>query len=97
MHYGDIIIAPVITEKSSAVSSDGKTYVFKCNKDANKFQIKDAVEKRIDSQKATFDGYGPTQVALLSNAVIITKGNYLFYCTGKNADDTGEVFRNVVQ
>lgn len=45
MHYGDIIIAPVITEKSSVVSSDGKTYVFKCNKNANKFQIKDAVEK----------------------------------------------------
>lgn len=45
MHYGDIIIAPVITEKSSVVSSAGKTYVFKCNKNANKFQIKDAVEK----------------------------------------------------
>ncbi len=45
MHYGDIIIAPVITEKSSAVSMDGKTYVFKVNKNANKFQIKDAVEK----------------------------------------------------
>ncbi len=45
MHYGDIIIAPVITEKSSIVTSDGKTYVFKCNKNANKFQIKDAVEK----------------------------------------------------
>lgn len=44
MHYGDIIIAPVITEKSSIVSSDGKTYVFKVNKDANKFQIKDAIE-----------------------------------------------------
>lgn len=45
MHYGDIIIAPVITEKSSVVSSDGKTYVFKVNKKANKFQIKDAIEK----------------------------------------------------
>lgn len=45
MHYGDIIIAPVITEKASIVSSNGKTYVFKCNKNANKFQIKDAVEK----------------------------------------------------
>ena len=45
MHYGDIIIAPVITEKSSIVTSDGKTYVFKCNQDANKFQIKDAIEK----------------------------------------------------
>ena len=45
MHYGDIIIAPVITEKSSIVSSDGKTYVFKVNKNANKFQIKEAIEK----------------------------------------------------
>lgn len=45
MHYGDIIIAPVITEKASIVAGDGKTYVFKCNKDANKFQIKDAIEK----------------------------------------------------
>lgn len=45
MHYGDIIISPVITEKTSVVTSDGKTYVFKVNKTANKFQIKDAVEK----------------------------------------------------
>lgn len=52
MHYGDIIIAPVITEKSSIVSSDGKTYVFKCNKKANKFQIKDAVEKAFNVKVA---------------------------------------------
>jgi ribosomal protein L23 len=45
MHYSDIIIAPVITEKSSSVSGDGKTYVFKCNQKANKYQIKDAIEK----------------------------------------------------
>ena len=45
MHYGDIIIGPVITEKSAVVSSNGQTYVFKVNKNANKFQIKDAVEK----------------------------------------------------
>ena len=45
MHYGDIIIAPVITEKASVVAGDGKTYVFKVNKTANKYQIKDAIEK----------------------------------------------------
>ena len=45
MHYGDIIIAPVITEKSSVVSRNVKNYVFKVNKNANKFQIKDAIEK----------------------------------------------------
>lgn len=45
MHYGDIIYGPVITEKSAVVSSNGQTYVFKVNKDANKYQIKDAIEK----------------------------------------------------
>lgn len=45
MHYEDIIIAPVITEKSSIVNSNGKTYVFKVNKNANKFQIKAAIEE----------------------------------------------------
>ena len=44
MHYGDIIIGPVITEKSAVVSSNGQTYVFKVNKKANKYQIKDAIE-----------------------------------------------------
>lgn len=45
MHYGDIIIGPVITEKAAVVSGNGKTYVFKVNKKANKYQIKDAIEK----------------------------------------------------
>ena len=45
MHYGDIIYGPVITEKSAVVSSNGQTYVFKVNKDANKYNIKDAIEK----------------------------------------------------
>ena len=45
MHYSDIIIAPVITEKSSSISSNSNTYVFKVNKKANKFQIKKAIEE----------------------------------------------------
>jgi len=44
MHYSDIIIGPVVTEKSSLINSDGRTYVFKVNKKANKYQIKDAIE-----------------------------------------------------
>ncbi|WP_425754977.1 DUF4358 domain-containing protein [Ihubacter sp. rT4E-8] len=59
--------------------------------------VKDAVEKRVAVQTATFDGYGPEQVALLSDAVIFTKGKYLFYCTDKNAEDIGGVFSDAVQ
>ena len=44
-HYRDIIKAPVITEKSTAIASNEKSYVFKVDVKANKSQIKDAIEK----------------------------------------------------
>ncbi len=40
----DIIIAPVVTEKSSGEVQEGK-YTFKVNKKATKIDIKNAVEK----------------------------------------------------
>ena len=42
--YRDIIIAPVITEKSALLEQEGK-YVFKVDTKANKVQIKPAIEK----------------------------------------------------
>ena len=44
-NYRDIIKAPVITEKSTAIASDEKSYVFKVDSKANKTQIKQAIEK----------------------------------------------------
>ena len=43
--YRDIIIAPVVTEKTANLSADGKKIVFKVAKEANKVQIKQAIEK----------------------------------------------------
>ena len=40
----EIIIAPVVTEKSNDIMRDGK-YTFKVNKNATKVQIANAVEK----------------------------------------------------
>ena len=48
MMNSEIIIAPVITEKSQELASTGKVYVFKVAKDANKIQIKNAVESLFD-------------------------------------------------
>lgn len=44
-NYRDIIKAPVITEKSTAIASDEKSYAFKVDPKANKTQIKQAIEK----------------------------------------------------
>ena len=41
----NIIIAPVITEKSESLKRDNNVYVFKVKKNANKTQIKNEVEK----------------------------------------------------
>ena len=43
-HYTDIIIAPVITEKSMA-NKQNNVYTFKVSKDATKTDIKKAVEE----------------------------------------------------
>ena len=48
MMNSEIIIAPVITEKSQELASTGKVYVFKVAKNANKIQIKNAVESLFD-------------------------------------------------
>lgn len=41
----DIILAPVVTEKTAGITAYGNKVVFKVAKDANKVQIKQAVEE----------------------------------------------------
>ena len=41
----EFILEPVVTEKANRLSEDGKRYTFRVSADANKYQIKDAVEK----------------------------------------------------
>ena len=48
--YYDVILKPVITEKSMAGMGD-KKYTFYVHTDANKSQIKEAVEKMFDGTK----------------------------------------------
>ena len=48
--YYDVILKPVITEKSMAGMGE-KKYTFMVNPEANKSQIKEAVEKMFDGVK----------------------------------------------
>ena len=43
-----IQIIPVVTEKANAITEKGNRYTFKVSPEANKYQIKDAVEKLYD-------------------------------------------------
>ncbi len=51
MHITDVLIKPIITEKTNDLLTENK-YTFKVNKDANKFQIKNAVEKMFNVEVA---------------------------------------------
>lgn len=44
-NYRDIIKAPIITEKSSDLAQKNNTFVFSVDINANKTQIKQAIEK----------------------------------------------------
>lgn len=48
MNYTDIIIKPLLTEKSSQLTDIANTYCFEVARAANKNQIKGAVEKLFD-------------------------------------------------
>ena len=50
LKYYDVILKPVITEKSMDAMADRK-YTFYVNPEANKTQIKEAVEKMFDGVK----------------------------------------------
>lgn len=48
MHVEQVLIKPLLTEKSSVETEKANRYVFKVQKKANKYQIKDAVESMFD-------------------------------------------------
>lgn len=74
VQYYDVIIEPVITEKSMAAMAERK-YTFLVHPDANKIMIKEAVEKM-------FDGTKVESVATMNNQ---GKNKRRGYVTGKTA------------
>jgi large subunit ribosomal protein L23 len=53
MKLTDVIRRPLITEKTSILREDGRTLVFQVASDANKVEIKRAVEKLLGSKVAS--------------------------------------------
>ena len=51
LKYYDIILRPVVTEKSMGIQADNKTYTFYVHPEANKSMISEAVEKMFPGAK----------------------------------------------
>ena len=50
LHLYDVIVRPIVTEKSSLLSEEHNKYVFEVSPNANKRQIKEAVETIFDKK-----------------------------------------------
>ena len=53
MKLTDVIRRPLITEKTSIQREDGRTIVFEVARDANKVEIRHAIEKLLGAKVAT--------------------------------------------
>ena len=53
MKVTDVIRRPLITEKTTVIREDGRTLVFQVARDANKIDIKRAVEQLLGSKVAS--------------------------------------------
>jgi large subunit ribosomal protein L23 len=53
MKLTEVIRRPLVTEKTSILREDGRTIVFQVSRDANKLEIKRAVEQLLGSKVAS--------------------------------------------
>lgn len=82
--------------KGTEALSVDEVLIIKGHPNQDMSAVKDAVDSRIESQIKTYEGYGPKQVALLKNAIIVTKGDFLFYSVGEAAEKCKEVFEDAI-
>jgi hypothetical protein len=59
--------------------------------------VRAAAEKRLATQKTTFEGYGVEQFDLLSNhSIIEVRGNYVLFVVNENCDAALKAFRKAL-
>ena len=59
--------------------------------------VRAAAEKRLATQKTTFEGYGVEQFDLLSNhSIIEVRGNYVLFVVNENSDAALKAFRKAL-
>lgn len=56
--------------------------------------VRAAIEKRLETQKNSFDGYGIEQYDLLENHVLDVQGNYILYIVHADAAKADQAFRD---
>lgn len=63
-------------------------------KDSSQYDsVESAINKRIETQKTNFEGYGAEQTKLIQSAVIQNKGDYILMAISNDVDKIYSVFK----
>ena len=66
--------------------------IMKASDNAQANILLESANSHLSNQKQVFEGYGTDQMALLNNAVVGKKGNYVYYMCGADAQDWRTAF-----
>lgn len=55
--------------------------------------VRDAAQKRLDTQRESFEGYGAEQTKLITSSILEARGQYVFLVVGKEADKAYAAFK----
>ena len=64
--------------------------------DAKLETCKQALEKRIEEQKASFENYVPAEIPKLEHACLMEKDDVVILCVAKNADTAKQVVQEIL-
>ncbi|MFI3141180.1 MAG: DUF4358 domain-containing protein [Clostridia bacterium] len=86
----------VIYYSCDEVMSVQELLIVKLNDTGDTDALVASIEEKVSQQIDLFDNYADTQADLLKNAIIETKGNFVFYCVGENAQACYDEFKIIV-
>ena len=71
--------------------------LIRCKEETDTAKVREAMEKRIEAERNTFNSYGIEQMALIDKAFTEVRGRLCLYVCDKNSDKMREAFLKAVQ
>lgn len=82
--------------KSPSPMSVDEIFIVKASDREQANQLLENAEAHLAGQKQIFEGYGTDQMALLGEAIVEKKGNYVYYICGKSAGEWRTYFLSLI-
>lgn len=82
--------------KATSPMSVDEIFIVKAVNKTQATALLESAESHLASQKKIFEGYGTDQMALLNNAVVERKGNYVYYICGSDTSDLQKSFLSLI-